>query len=152
MTASKIDILEADIAYSAILAAIHEESFSQSWSEESLRQLLVQPSVSGLLARRGESPCGFMLCQRTGEEAEILTLAVLPALRRQHIAMELVEALKYRARLWSLNRLLLDVAEDNIPARRLYNRCGFLSIAKRKGYYRRADGGRTDAIIMSYTL
>ncbi len=152
MKAAPVEIREVDAAFSAVLAAIHAEAFSHPWSEESLHRLLVLPAVRCLLACKGETPCGFLLCQAAGGEAEILTLAVLPAMRRRHIAFDLVEALKRRARLWPVDRLLLEVAEDNTAARALYNRCGFVAVARRKGYYCRTNGDRGDAIIMSCPL
>ena len=42
-------------------------------------------------------------------------------------------------------RILLEVAENNLPARKLYESCGFKEIHRRKNYY--AD---SDALIMEY--
>ncbi len=146
------EIREVSAAFSCVLAAIHAEAFAKPWPEASLRRLLIQPSVLSLLASEGDVPCGFLLCQAAAGEGEILTLAVSPAFRRRRIALSLIEALKARARIWPAERLLLEVAEDNAAALSLYNRCGFSILARRRGYYRRDDGSRADAIVMSCDL
>ncbi len=146
------EIREVSAAFSGVLAAIHAGAFVKPWPEASLHRLLIQPSVLALMASEGDVPCGFLLCQTAGSEGEILTLAVSPAFRRCRIALSLIEALKARARTWPAERLLLEVAEDNAAARSLYNRCGFSILARRRGYYRRDDGGRADAIVMSCDL
>ena len=46
----------------------------------------------------------------------------------------------------------LEVADDNIAARGLYERTGFDPIGRRKAYYAGADGSRTDAVVMSRDL
>ena len=49
-------------------------------------------------------------------------------------------------------RLFLEVADDNVAARGLYERTGFDPIGRRKAYYAGADGSRTDAVVMSRDL
>jgi Fur family ferric uptake transcriptional regulator len=43
------------------------------------------------------------------------------------------------------------VAEDNLAARRLYERHGFAEVGRRKGYYRRGSG-HADALVLSRDL
>ena len=49
-------------------------------------------------------------------------------------------------------RLFLEVAEDNVAARALYERAGFGQIGRRKAYYAAPDGGRTDALVLALDL
>ena len=49
-------------------------------------------------------------------------------------------------------RMFLEVALDNIPARQLYARAGYSLVGRRKGYYRRPDGSRMDALILFKSL
>jgi lipid A disaccharide synthetase len=49
-------------------------------------------------------------------------------------------------------RLLLDVAEDNTPARRLYVRLGFTEDGRRKGYYTAGRPAPVDALLMSRAI
>jgi ribosomal protein S18 acetylase RimI-like enzyme len=47
-----------------------------------------------------------------------------------------------------VEKILLEVAADNIPARQLYDSCGFVEIGCRKNYYKRGET-RRDAVIMA---
>ena len=49
-------------------------------------------------------------------------------------------------------RVFLEVAEDNLAARALYERTGFVEAGRRPGYYAAADGGRRDALLLALNL
>ena len=145
MTAS-LRLLVPDDA--PMLAGLHAESFGpESWSTDQLRGSLTLDSTKGWLALAADQPAGFLLCQVTPEQVEVITFCVRPAARRQGIGEHL---------LWQAQKtlplgasLLLEVAADNAPARRLYERCGFTQDGYRKAYYRR--GGQTmDAVTYRY--
>ena len=94
-------------------------------------------------------PDGFILIRVVADEAEILTLAVRPAARREGLGARLVEAAVVRAAARGAERMFLEVAEDNVAARALYARTGFVEAGRRRGYYARADGSREDALVLS---
>ena len=95
-----------------------------------------------LLATVDSVPAGFCAWRRTSrEEAELLNLGVIPALRRHGVASALLEALIDEAR----GEIFLEVAEPNLSAIALYRKHGWAEIAVRPGYY---DAGRTSAIVM----
>jgi len=85
------------------------------------------------------------LIQTIGGESELLTLCVDPDHQRRGVGAALMD-------LWlaqsDVTRFFLEVAADNAGAMALYHRCGFAEVARRKGYYTRADGGRVDAVIL----
>jgi len=84
-----------------------------------------------------------------GETAQILTVGVLPAARRQGIGRLLVRALVAEARRREATEVLLEVREDNQAAQRLYAAEGFAVLGRRRGYY---EQGRVDAITMRYPI
>lgn len=131
----------------AALAALHAQAFAAPWSAAEFADLLSQPGV--LL---GLEPDGFVLVRVVLDEAEILTLAVAPAARRRGLGRRLVERASATAAQAGSTRLFLEVAEDNAAARALYDGVGFAVIGRRKAYYARPDGGRTDALVMSRDL
>ncbi|WP_425981764.1 ribosomal protein S18-alanine N-acetyltransferase [Brevundimonas sp. TWP1-2-1b1] len=131
----------------AALAALHAQAFAAPWSAGEFAELLSQPGVVAI----AESD-GFVLIRIVLDEAEILTLAVLPTARRQGLGHRLVEEAAVAATKGGAARLFLEVAEDNAPARALYDRAGFRQIGRRKAYYAAADGSRTDAVVMSRDL
>ena len=71
------------------LARIHASAFADAWSAASIRDLFAGPGVFAFI-----SPDGFILARAAGGEAEILTLAVTPAARRQGIARALIHGPK----------------------------------------------------------
>jgi [ribosomal protein S18]-alanine N-acetyltransferase len=82
-----------------------------------------------------------------GETAQILTIGVLPAARRNGVGRLLVRTLIAEARRRRAGEVLLEVREDNHAAQRLYAAEGFTVLGKRRGYY---EQGRVDAITMRY--
>ena len=95
---------------------------------------------------------GFLFGRTIADEAELLTLAVDPAARRQGIGLDLVTRFLNRARQMGATSAFLEVAADNTAAIALYERCGFVAAGVRKGYYAEPDGRRTDALILTRTL
>ena len=131
----------------AALAALHAQAFAAPWSAREFADLLSQPGVVSIAETDG-----FVLIRIVLDEAEILTLAVLPKARRLGLGRRLVEEAAVAATKGCAARLFLEVAEDNAPARALYDRAGFRQIGRRKAYYAAADGSRTDAVVMSRDL
>lgn len=116
-----------------------------------MAEILAMPGSFGALAQRGDQPVGFVIALAVGTEAEIITLGVLPAFRHRGIAGRLLDWVIDRLRGAAGQRLLLEVAEDNIPARALYAKFGFTQIGRRPSYYRRF-GGTMAAITLARGL
>ncbi|WP_292228799.1 ribosomal protein S18-alanine N-acetyltransferase [Brevundimonas sp.] len=131
----------------ARLAALHAEAFAAPWSEAEFADLLQQAGVFAV-----EEADGFILIRGVLDEAEILTLAVRPSARRIGLGGRLVGQGAVRAAQAGAVRLFLEVAEDNVAARALYERAGFAQIGRRKAYYAAPDGGRTDALVLGLDL
>jgi len=133
-------------AHAASLAAIHAEAFPprEAWGEDAIALQLAMPGVFGLLHPLG----GMILARVTEDEAEVLTLAVAPHLRRQGVATALLNGAMAAARGKAARTMVLEVAIDNAAARALYQRAGFAEAGRRPRYY--ADGG--DALILRARL
>jgi len=129
------EILSADPTHAAILEAVHTGATSPAWSRRAFATLLAQPGVAGWIALAGGTPVGLLLARAAADEAEILTLAVLPENRRRGIARELLAALKGWAANQRIRRLFLEVGEDNTAARALYAAAGFETVGRRSDYY-----------------
>lgn len=129
------------------LAALHAEAFDAPWSAEAFADLLGQAGV----VLEGDND-GFILIRAAADEAEILTLAVRPSARRQGLGGRLVQAASERAAELGATRMFLEVADDNAPARGLYQSLGFETAGRRRRYYPRADGPAADALILVLSL
>ena len=131
------------------LAELHRAAFAEPWSAAALAQLLVMPGAFAWLATRAGRPAGFVLARAAAEEAEILTLAVVPEARRCGIGRALVGAVAGDARARGAGRLHLEVAEDNEAGLALYRACGFSIAGRRRNYYVKKSGNRGAACLMT---
>lgn len=121
------------------------------WEAAAFECILGLTGVHGYLAWQADSPAGFIVARDIGEEAEILSFGVLPAMRRLGIGRALLDAVAARARAQRLGSIVLEVAADNDPARQLYAAAGFGQVGRRPRYYRRADRV-ADALILRLGL
>lgn len=130
----------------AELARIHAAAFRfpRPWSESEIADIMRQPGVI-LVAEPG----GFAIARVVADEAEVLTIAVDPGMRKQGIGRRLMLALMAAARHHGALTLHLEVAATNDAALALYAACGFRKTGRRKGYYHQPDGARIDAIVLS---
>lgn len=133
------------------VAELHAGCFDDAWSVAALAAVLATPGSFGLLSITCDAPSGFLLARIAADEAEILSIGVLPAWRRRGVARALLAAAGGEATGRGARRLFLEVAADNPAARGLYLREGFAQVGRRPGYYRRGNGG-IDALILARTL
>jgi ribosomal-protein-alanine N-acetyltransferase len=132
--------------HAAALAAIHAAAFPprEAWGEDAFALQLAMPGVFGLLHTRG----GMIVARVTEDEAEVLTLAVAPDVRRQGVGRALLAGAMAAAREQATKTMVLEVAIGNAAARALYERAGFVEAGRRARYY--ANGG--DALILRARL
>ncbi|MDO9336937.1 MAG: GNAT family N-acetyltransferase [Caulobacteraceae bacterium] len=130
------------------LALVHAQAFDHAWSAGEIADLLETPG-SFLVAETN----GFILARVLADEAEIITLAVVPSARRQGLARRLVEAAAVQALALGARALFLEVADNNLAALGLYRGLGFETVGRRRGYYA-ARGGEPaiDALVMRLSL
>ncbi|QYZ70536.1 ribosomal protein S18-alanine N-acetyltransferase [Neotabrizicola shimadae] len=132
------------------LAVLHAESFvmPRPWSAAEFVALMASPGVFLLT----EGSAGFLMGRALAGEAELLTVAVAPAARRQGIGARLMVRFLDEARQRGAERAFLEVAAGNDAARTLYAAAGFAEAGRRRGYYRNPQGGAEDAVVMARPL
>jgi [ribosomal protein S18]-alanine N-acetyltransferase len=131
-----------------LAVAIHRACFEAPWDVRTFAELMAMPGAAGVCALADSEPAGLVLFLLQVPDAEILTLGVLPALRRRGIGHALLVAAADQAREAGADRLLLEVAADNPVATSLYRRAGFEPLARRPRYYRRPAGPAVDADVL----
>jgi ribosomal-protein-alanine N-acetyltransferase len=133
-----LGLRSACAADAAVLAALHAPCFPEDpWSTAAMATLLESPGMLGLIATDTDYPQGFILCRLAADEGEVLTLAVLPAARRQGIGALLLGGALAWVRRYRVATLFLEVAEDNEAAQALYQAAGFVAVGRRPRYYQR---------------
>ena len=135
-----IAVRNAGAADAAALSHLHETGFEQGWSEEDILTLMRGLGAFALAAEVEGTPGGFILCRVVADEAEILTIATRPALRRRGVAAALIEAATATCGAAGAASMFLEVAVDNLAAASLYASRGFRAVGRRERYYSRANG------------
>lgn len=145
--------LDARASASAeLMAALHARVFADAWTAAAFVGLLQIPGTFALVRDAQPEPAGFVLARVVAEEAEIITLGVLPEARRQGVGGELVRAACQRAGAEGARAMLLEVAARNLPAQKLYARFGFTEVGRRKAYYADAGALPDDALVLRRDL
>lgn len=133
------------------LMQLHARAFAkgEAWTQEAFETLLRLETTRAFGVARDGALCALLILQRVADEAEILTLATDPSLQRQGLARQLLEYASTDEAVAEVKTWLLDVAADNSGALAFYQALGFQSDGRRPQYYKRLEGPRVDAILMS---
>ncbi len=110
--------------------------------------LLGMPGCVACLHGTAEAPQGMAMLRVAADEAELLTIAVIPAARRTGAGAALLEQAIEQAVRRGARRMFLEVAPGNQAAYALYRRHGFTAIGRRRNYY--ANG--SDALVLARGL
>jgi [ribosomal protein S18]-alanine N-acetyltransferase len=137
---------DATSADAGVMAVLHALAFTapDAWSQDVFSLQLALPNVFGLL-----HPAGAMILMRVAaDEAEVLTLAVGPAVRRTGIGAALLREATIRVAAMGGRAVFLEVSVANIAARQLYSRAGFVQAGTRPHYY----SDNSDALVLRLDL
>lgn len=145
------EFIALNLADTDRLAAVHHAAFppGEAWSTHQFKELLTQDSIVARAIVQEGDIVSAMLIQIAADQAEILTLMTAPDHRRSGYAAQLLALTEKELTPRRIETWLLDVAADNAPAINFYQRNGFSTDGRRRGYYKRIDGKRVDAILMS---
>jgi len=136
-----------------LLAAIHAECFPRYWNSSEFTDFFSVPGTQAVLAEvAGGKPAGMLVYRLQFEQADILTLAVLPAFRGQGVATQLLAHGLEAVQRYGAQKMFLEVEDGNAAALALYEKAGFSHLSRRKLYYRQKDGSFTDALVMTKKL
>jgi ribosomal-protein-alanine N-acetyltransferase len=134
------------------MAALHAASFRRGWSDGEFERLLMERNTVAHRAMVGRTLVGFILSRLADGEAEILSVAVVPARRGRGLARALLNLHLGRLAGLRVRAVFLEVDEDNTPARRLYERAGFREVGRRPGYYQQGAGKAATAVVLRRDL
>ena len=153
---SAVQLVPVAAAMHPVVAELHRRCFEDHWNAYTVGQVMRMAGAFGYIAvRRSDDeaiPVGFALASGAIDEWELLSLGVLPEHRRGGIARMLVQAVIDEATARGADKLFLEVAEDNMAARKLYAAFGFMPIGRRPGYYKRRHGPAIAALTLRRSL
>jgi ribosomal protein S18 acetylase RimI-like enzyme len=148
---------EAGLADVGVLAALHASCFEDAWSPQSMMEVISSPGVRAWLALvdaprdvapTGMLPVGFAIARAVTDEAELLSIGVVKEYRRVGLATRLLAQVIEFVAARGVQKLFLEVAEDNAGAQSLYAAHGFTRVGRRPDYYRGRDGTSTAALTL----
>ncbi len=141
------DLIPLTVAHAEVAAAIHRQCFAQPWDRAAMAGMLAMPGCFGWIAGK-DYPLGLILCRVAADEAELLTIGILPGQRSRGYAGRLLAAAQDEARTAGAQMMFLEVATDNVAAQRLYQKHGFAMVGRRHNYY----GQGTHALVLQRAL
>ena len=144
-----VAVLHGDQA--ADCARLHATGFPHPWDALDFERLIGAETSFGHAAVDTRDPrrvLGFILSRRAADEAEVLTIVVDPASRKQGVAGRLMQANIETLSRYGVKSLFLEVGEGNTPARRLYAGLGFAEVGRRQGYYRQDGNAPATALVL----
>jgi len=149
-----VSLLWAGPDRAAEVAQLHAQLFDPPWTEESVRNSLDHPASTAFVAFDGRTrlAVGFVIGQLAADEAEILSIGVLPEWQRRGIGRRMIEGLARAIERAEAKRLFLEVAADNDAAMGLYLSLGFAATGLRRGYYARKEGPAIDGLTLALNI
>ena len=141
-----MSLCKTSVAHAPVMAHIHGLCFDNGWNEKSFYELLMLPTTIGWIDENG-----FVLCSHVLDEMEILTICTIPEKRRMGYGKTLLKTIEDYAKTHKVERIFLEVRSNNLPAKSLYEACGFTQTGIRSGYYKTADG-MIDAVCMTKVI
>jgi ribosomal-protein-alanine N-acetyltransferase len=137
------------------VCAIEEVSELSAWGWDAYHNEM-QSGIDTimLVARHDSKSCehqiaGFIVARLFAEELHVNNVAVRPEFRGQGLGCALLQTTLAQARQRQAKLAQLEVRAANNAAQKLYQRCGFAVVGRRKNYYREPT---EDALLMNLEL
>lgn len=149
---SDIVVIPAERADLTVLVSRNPDCFphdSDRWDEEIFSHQLPDDGHVFLILKENGVSLGYICMSFIMDEAELNQIAVFPEAQGRGFAQLLFDSARAAVSERGAETIYLEVRESNAPARGLYKKLGFLTVGKRKNYYKNE---REDAILMKLAL
>jgi ribosomal-protein-alanine N-acetyltransferase len=134
------------------LAQLHAASFHRGWGDGEFEGMIVERNTLVHRLTLGRKTVGFAVSRIGADEAEILSIAIDADKRGRGLSRNLLLTHLGHLAGRGVRRIFLEVEENNAPARRLYERCGFAVVGRRERYYQQPSGEQLNALLMRRDL
>jgi [ribosomal protein S18]-alanine N-acetyltransferase len=134
------------------LAQLHAASFHRGWGDGEFESMIAERNTLVHRLRLGRKTIGFAVSRIGADEAEILSIAIDADKRGRGLSRNLLLTHLGHLAGRGVRRIFLEVEENNAPARRLYERCGFAVVGRRERYYQQPSGEQLNALLMRRDL
>jgi ribosomal-protein-alanine N-acetyltransferase len=118
------------------VALLEKKCFGENcWSEKLFIEEISQENKHYIVVLDENLVVAYGGFAQVLDEAHIMNIAVDFSYRNQGIASLIIEKIIYLAKENNISSITLEVRENNIPARNLYEKHSFKLAGVRKGYY-----------------
>lgn len=117
------------------VAEIEAECFHDPWDEKTLNNTLSNDSITYLVAIKDAGIAGYVGYYDLIDEFSVINIAVKKEYRSHGIGTALLNRMKENANELSKEKITLEVRASNIPAIKLYEKCGYVKTAEKENYY-----------------
>ena len=132
------------------IADLETQLFDGRFDVAGLRELLGKPAFYGAVLPARDTPTtihSYCLAFITSMQADIIAIGTERTNQGRGFGKIVLQYLIFVTEQHNVAKIVLEVAADNMPARRLYHSCGFHVSGIRKDYYYRGKY-RCDAMTM----
>lgn len=141
-------IVDSSINDADIIYDLDGEYEFDRYSKELIKESLNNSSYINLIAYNGDIAVGYISVNSVIDEGEVLKIVVAKEYRKLGIGSALVRDILARMKDKGVETVFLEVRSNNIPAKRLYEKNGFVKISERQKYY--SDGADADIYRLSF--
>ena len=131
---------------------IEEEAFqSERFSKEYFIEIVENKNLYYLsyVIKEDNIIIGFILIRVIDRIADILQICIKKHFQNKNYGDLFLKDIIHKLKNKNVDKIMLEVREENIPAIKLYNKNGFVIISKRNNYYKNPS---SNALIMNLDL
>ncbi len=129
----------------------HANEINNIWTSKELKNHIKKKTSFSKISKYGKQTIGFIISSYSAYFMDIFLIFVAPEFRGRGVAKNFLKDIEAFCRLNLINKIILEVNEDNQAAYFLYLKFGFEIIGKRKDYYF-MNKKKSDAILMELNL
>lgn len=140
-----------DLEFIENLQEEHINEINNIWTRRDLNDHINKKTSFSRISKHGKKIVGFSISLYSENFMDVFLIFVAPKFRRRGIAQNFLKDIKKFCKLHLINKIILEVNEDNQAANILYQKFGFKIVGKRKDYYFMNEK-KSDAIVMELNL
>jgi ribosomal-protein-alanine N-acetyltransferase len=138
----------------SLCAKLHAKGFYRGWQQSEFAAFLSDIAKTPIYVAKDKKNimAGFAIIRIAANEAELLSIIVAEKFQSKGVGAAILRAILDDLLLSPVEKLLLEVEEENVAAIALYKRQGFLTVGERQAYYAKKNGKKANALIMELKL
>lgn len=126
---------QADVGESEILCELDQLCNPSPWKSSHFQAAIASEHSEVWVLRVENQIIALIVWQQVCDEMELHLIDTHPDYRRRGLAVRLMDKMFERAAQNGVQRIFLEVRQDNLAAQTLYRRYGFADLAVRQHYY-----------------